>query len=352
MPHTIGARYSTSHARQCFPTQAASLCPIPLKAAEKCHSQRCGGSAEKSRSVEVGLGLSQETRRVKSKGSSLAAVAIFQHWSVQQVVGYLYPSDLLSYFFRRNDTTIVQQVSQTSTLASSASAHSKAISAAASAASSALAPSLQSDPNSLASPSSTRVTSAILVSFLVNYSLLVTDWWQFKHTARDRFVAYAYESELGFRASEVAAATAAATAAVVLAYDALPISFRPQGLLPRLGGPSGRSGMSDKIEDGADTSADSTGGAVELQDDMNPAMVWVQSAKDKQAEEKIRPTFGRPGFSFSAAGLLFSYHLGVAQCLIDRGLINVRFLLPRTSISLLFMRKTRFVGPDHSCLSE
>jgi hypothetical protein len=39
--------------------------------------------------------------------------------------------------------------------------------------------------------------------------------------------------------------------------------------------------------------------------------------------EKDRPVVTSPGFSFSAAGLLFPYHLGVAHLLIEKGYIKV-----------------------------
>uniref|UniRef100_A0A2C9VB30 Uncharacterized protein n=1 Tax=Manihot esculenta TaxID=3983 RepID=A0A2C9VB30_MANES len=47
--------------------------------------------------------------------------------------------------------------------------------------------------------------------------------------------------------------------------------------------------------------------------------------KDIKAE-KERRVITSPGFSFSAAGLLFPYHLGVAQLLIEKGYIKVSFL--------------------------
>ncbi|KAJ8754899.1 hypothetical protein K2173_015411 [Erythroxylum novogranatense] len=50
-------------------------------------------------------------------------------------------------------------------------------------------------------------------------------------------------------------------------------------------------------------------------------VVWEQRAKDVEAERK-RQVVTSPGFSFSAAGLLFPYHLGVAQCLIEMGYIK------------------------------
>jgi hypothetical protein len=52
-------------------------------------------------------------------------------------------------------------------------------------------------------------------------------------------------------------------------------------------------------------------------------VVWEQRPEDVEAERRSRELTS-PGFSFSAAGLLFPYHIGVAQCLIDRGYITVR----------------------------
>lgn len=323
-----------SQARQSpasLPTQAASLCPVSLPPPASLHDASCSQAQRPSdlrMPVEVALAKPIIISRGRSTGGALAAVAIFQHWSVSHVVGYLYPSDWVSYFFRRTDSAIVQPAVQSSPLVNSVAAHSKALPAAAS---SVLLPPLSAEISAppagafgSASPASTRATSAILVSFLVNYSLLVSDWWQFKHTARDRFLAYSFESDLVPRASAVAAAAAAATAAVVVAYEAMPLSVRPQALLPRLGGLWGRAGdAGDKGqgESGADSEAASD---VELQDGADPTVVWVQRGRDRRAEERLRATFRGPGFSFSAAGLLFSYHLGVAQRLMDEGLINVR----------------------------
>ena len=52
-------------------------------------------------------------------------------------------------------------------------------------------------------------------------------------------------------------------------------------------------------------------------------MIWEQSVEDVEADEKERRVITSPGFSFSAAGLLFPYHLGVAQLLIEKGYITV-----------------------------
>lgn len=50
-------------------------------------------------------------------------------------------------------------------------------------------------------------------------------------------------------------------------------------------------------------------------------VIWEQRPKDVEAERE-RPTVTSPGFSFSAAGLLFPYHLGVAQLLLEKGYIK------------------------------
>lgn len=65
-------------------------------------------------------------------------------------------------------------------------------------------------------------------------------------------------------------------------------------------------------------------GAV-VEDPVQPEIVWEQGVKDVEAERR-RKAVTSPGFSFSAAGLLFPYHLGVARLLIEKGYIKV--LLP------------------------
>ncbi|KAJ1434989.1 Patatin-like phospholipase domain [Sesbania bispinosa] len=61
-------------------------------------------------------------------------------------------------------------------------------------------------------------------------------------------------------------------------------------------------------------------GAV-VEDEIQPDVVWEQRLKDIEAERNRRVVTS-PGFSFSAAGLLFPYHLGVAQFLIQNGYIK------------------------------
>lgn len=59
-----------------------------------------------------------------------------------------------------------------------------------------------------------------------------------------------------------------------------------------------------------------------VEDPEQPEVVWEQRVKDVEAE-RGRSAVTSPGFSFSAAGLLFPYHLGVAQLLIEKGYIKV-----------------------------
>ncbi|KAI3424675.1 uncharacterized protein J3R85_010430 [Psidium guajava] len=60
---------------------------------------------------------------------------------------------------------------------------------------------------------------------------------------------------------------------------------------------------------------------VVIEDEIEPDVIWEQRIKDVEAEQKRRVVTS-PGFSFSAAGLLFPYHLGVAQFLIEKGYIK------------------------------
>lgn len=61
--------------------------------------------------------------------------------------------------------------------------------------------------------------------------------------------------------------------------------------------------------------------AAVIEDSVEPEVIWEQRVKDVE-EEKRRKSMTSPGFSFSAAGLLFPYHLGVAQFLIENGYIK------------------------------
>ncbi|XP_038878130.1 patatin-like phospholipase domain-containing protein 4 [Benincasa hispida] len=61
-------------------------------------------------------------------------------------------------------------------------------------------------------------------------------------------------------------------------------------------------------------------GAV-VEDEIQPGVLWEQRVKDVEAERERR-VITSPGFSFSAAGLLFPYHLGVANFLLENSYIK------------------------------
>ncbi|CAH9074639.1 unnamed protein product [Cuscuta epithymum] len=69
-----------------------------------------------------------------------------------------------------------------------------------------------------------------------------------------------------------------------------------------------------------------------VEDPVHPEVLWEQTVKDVEAEQGWKPVTS-PGFSFSAAGLLFPYHLGVAHCLIEKGYI--RAVLQNSLVGLL-----------------
>ncbi|KAE8805500.1 patatin-like phospholipase domain-containing protein 4 [Hordeum vulgare] len=63
-------------------------------------------------------------------------------------------------------------------------------------------------------------------------------------------------------------------------------------------------------------------------------VLWEQRPEDVEAErqrQRREVVTASPGFSFSAAGLLFPYHLGVAQYLLDKGYITERTPLAGSS---------------------
>ncbi|KAL0013259.1 hypothetical protein SO802_000328 [Lithocarpus litseifolius] len=92
-------------------------------------------------------------------------------------------------------------------------------------------------------------------------------------------------------------------------------------------GPNGEVGSVAMFEDlngsgfyaNGSSSKESIGAVME--DEIEPDVVWEQRVKDVEAERQRRVVTS-PGFSFSAAGLLFPYHLGVAQFLIEKGYIK------------------------------
>ncbi|CAI5460018.1 unnamed protein product [Closterium sp. Yama58-4] len=219
---------------------------------------------------------------------------------------------------------------------------------------------------------SARLTSSLLVSFLVNYSVLVSDWWQFKSTARDHLFAClgarwplavtAVHTANDSNSAAAIAATAAAAAAVAAAAAAAAKGttstrtrrdLSPASLIRKLSGTwgglrapanpraagcgeeTGSEGDDSSAEEAAEraavaafrkgvTEGDGRGARVAhvVADGLDPHMVWAQRQMDVDAEDRRRDSLGEPGFSFSAAGLLFPYHLGVAQYLLDHGYIT------------------------------
>ncbi|MQL91134.1 hypothetical protein Taro_023751 [Colocasia esculenta] len=61
--------------------------------------------------------------------------------------------------------------------------------------------------------------------------------------------------------------------------------------------------------------------ATAVEDRVDQEVIWEQRPEDVEAENK-RKKVTSPGFSFSAAGLLFPYHLGVSQLLLEKGYIT------------------------------
>ncbi|KAI5356199.1 PREDICTED: patatin phospholipase [Prunus dulcis] len=87
------------------------------------------------------------------------------------------------------------------------------------------------------------------------------------------------------------------------------------------GGPDGKAASSVAMfESSGKNYLDERIGKV-MEDEIEPDVVWEQRVKDVEAE-KERRVVTSPGFSFSAAGLLFPYHLGAAQFLIQNGYIK------------------------------
>jgi len=65
-------------------------------------------------------------------------------------------------------------------------------------------------------------------------------------------------------------------------------------------------------------------------------VIWEQRPEDVEAErqrqrQRREVTTASPGFSFSAAGLLFPYHIGAAQYLLEKGYITERTPLAGSS---------------------
>lgn len=92
---------------------------------------------------------------------------------------------------------------------------------------------------------------------------------------------------------------------------------------------SRKAGIEESTEplNGGEQTADVT------RDTLNPSILWERREKDVLAEKDLN--FTSPGFSFSAAGLLFPYHLGVCQCLIENGYITENTPLAGSSAGAL-----------------
>ncbi|GMY05240.1 patatin-like phospholipase domain-containing protein 4 [Fagus crenata] len=86
-------------------------------------------------------------------------------------------------------------------------------------------------------------------------------------------------------------------------------------------GPNGEMGSVAMFEDSETGFYDKERIGAVMEDEIEPDVVWEQRVKDVEAERQRRVVTS-PGFSFSAAGLLFPYHLGVAQFLIEKGYIK------------------------------
>ncbi|KAG0582897.1 hypothetical protein M758_3G097200 [Ceratodon purpureus] len=87
------------------------------------------------------------------------------------------------------------------------------------------------------------------------------------------------------------------------------------------------------IEESTEPLAEGEETADITRDTLNPSILWERREKDVLAEQDLK--FTSPGFSFSAAGLLFPYHLGVCQCLIQEGYITENTPLAGSSAGAL-----------------
>nr|VVW61290.1 unnamed protein product [Nymphaea colorata] len=73
---------------------------------------------------------------------------------------------------------------------------------------------------------------------------------------------------------------------------------------------------------GGSEEGDRVGVAAMIVGEAESAVFWEQREKDVEAERE-RSKITSPGFSFSAAGLSFPYHLGVTQIVLEKGYIRV-----------------------------
>lgn len=104
-------------------------------------------------------------------------------------------------------------------------------------------------------------------------------------------------------------------------------------LIERLQEETRKAGIEEPSESSGDRGEEITSVTKDM---LNPSILWERREKDVEAERERR-SFKSPGFSFSAAGLLFPYHLGVCQCLLENGYITVCMWKKQLSFFSLFI---------------
>ncbi|KMT09083.1 hypothetical protein BVRB_6g131910 [Beta vulgaris subsp. vulgaris] len=107
---------------------------------------------------------------------------------------------------------------------------------------------------------------------------------------------------------------AVATGEVFLGITSRLINFRRKKKVPTVLMDEDSTELREKFNNGERI-------ATVIEDSSEQEVIWEQRVKDVEAEKR-RKSVTSPGFSFSAAGLLFPYHLGVAQFLIENGFIK------------------------------
>ncbi|KAL5992945.1 hypothetical protein ACLOJK_013864 [Asimina triloba] len=103
-------------------------------------------------------------------------------------------------------------------------------------------------------------------------------------------------------------------------------------VLIRTTNPSHLSGERRSLGDQAFPSGRQDGVASVLEDADRGQVAWELGSKGAEAEGG-RKKITSPGFSFSAAGMLIPYHLGVARLLIEKGYIKNISFAKRTTLS-------------------
>ena len=161
-------------------------------------------------------------------------------------------------------------------------------------------------------------SSAPLISLLVNYSVLVSDWWLLKNTIGSRV----FSGLQSLPVTQLASQVDMSTAKKILQKFRKRLSWGS-------GSESGDSadpltqGVIDELAERSKERAaqELEEGMTSVADDLDPSILWEQRPENA---DKGRGPVTSPGFSFSAAGLLFPYHLGVCECLQEYGYIRVR----------------------------